>query len=731
MNIWFVFPFLFIHFWAFLYPLIWDTIEAQVLLCLAFMLPFGAAIIAGSVCGAIDPADDYVITCNNEGHGDQSRVYCYLCEINVGLTSKHCRYCDKCVVGFDHHCVWLNTCIGTKNYHWFFATVISSGMLCTLSLGLSLALLIESFTSSVRIQALPYFMIPVAGIQALLFLSLFLLLGWVSMIYQLGTFHIYLVCRGISTYDFIVEQQQKSAEKAKERQARNEAGLAAAGYGPNKDQEKDKDAEQAGGLLVLSENGQAGTGQSHTAPASEEKVLEDSTAHPHHHNQHQDQHQHQQPLATSKASHNHSSDSKDALSPKLSVPPTGNKYPEEAKDRDMSDHGSSLNDGSVSPGSNRVEFYPGQYSRPQSGLGGGEVKSSEVGTMGEMGKREVSQEKDLGKDKDAAVPVGHAADVEVVRWTSRPPAPPPVPRGVSGVSGPGLGSGVVTGEAGTGAGVGVAPGGAAVAVQRVDKGSAKRQMLASMSQARSASASRQASLQPTPARTPAMTPYMTPYMTPAITPAATPGVSPVKRPLQSISAGAQAHSQSQSVYHIPPRKALPPDHDQHTPANSALTAPVAPASGPVSGVPQQSTMVLSSSTSLPSMDSDTYATDTVGADPVPPADYDTVPPPASDSPSDRRRARLPVLVPLGVAAATVAAVKMSDRAGSMGGGGGGVGSGGNMSGGMNGRSGLGSSGGGSGGRLLPSSAKKVVDVGEVGGFGGDDDDDDDDSLRPV
>lgn len=38
------------------------------------------------------------------------------CIFEVAPKTRHCRKCDKCVAGFDHHCLWLNTCIGTRNY---------------------------------------------------------------------------------------------------------------------------------------------------------------------------------------------------------------------------------------------------------------------------------------------------------------------------------------------------------------------------------------------------------------------------------------------------------------------------------------------------------------------------------------------------------------------------------------------------------------------------------------
>ncbi|CAJ1391946.1 unnamed protein product [Effrenium voratum] len=40
----------------------------------------------------------------------------YGCVFELAPRTRHCRRCDKCVSGFDHHCLWLNTCIGTRNY---------------------------------------------------------------------------------------------------------------------------------------------------------------------------------------------------------------------------------------------------------------------------------------------------------------------------------------------------------------------------------------------------------------------------------------------------------------------------------------------------------------------------------------------------------------------------------------------------------------------------------------
>lgn len=48
---------------------------------------------------------------------------CYECQLLKTMRSKHCLDCGKCVDVYDHHCPWINNCVGYKNYKLFFTFI--------------------------------------------------------------------------------------------------------------------------------------------------------------------------------------------------------------------------------------------------------------------------------------------------------------------------------------------------------------------------------------------------------------------------------------------------------------------------------------------------------------------------------------------------------------------------------------------------------------------------------
>ena len=71
---------------------------------------------------------------------NSDKTECKKCNLPKIYRSKHCRVCNKCIEKFDHHCIWINNCVGAKNIRYFFYFIFIHWILVTYSAIIALAI---------------------------------------------------------------------------------------------------------------------------------------------------------------------------------------------------------------------------------------------------------------------------------------------------------------------------------------------------------------------------------------------------------------------------------------------------------------------------------------------------------------------------------------------------------------------------------------------------------------
>ncbi|XP_077226126.1 DHHC-type zinc finger family protein [Tasmannia lanceolata] len=123
---------------------------------------------------------------------DARSKYCEKCCIYKPPRAHHCRVCRRCVLRMDHHCVWINNCVGYANYKPFIIFVMYAAIGCVYSMVMIISSATQKDQQFSGRTAPKVFYVLCGSIMVALSVTVGVLLGW----------HIYLLTHNMTTIEY-------------------------------------------------------------------------------------------------------------------------------------------------------------------------------------------------------------------------------------------------------------------------------------------------------------------------------------------------------------------------------------------------------------------------------------------------------------------------------------------------------------------------------------------------